>query len=91
MQGLFVDPADFERHVLPAARTMQRRELADGIGVTERGLRKILNGHSGGTPTSRAAIARTVGSWAACRLGRRPSEDPVDDCAAWLARRQISP
>lgn len=41
MQGLFVDPADFERHVLPLARAMPRRELAAGIGMTERGLRKF--------------------------------------------------
>jgi len=91
VQGLFVDPADFERHVLPVGRAMQRRELAAGIGVTERGLRKILNGHSGGTPTSRAAIARTVGTWSARRLGRRPSENPVDDCAAWLSQRVRPP
>lgn len=64
MQGLFVDPADFERYVLPVARAMPRRELADAIDVTERGLRKILNGDSGGTPRSRAAIASAAGLWA---------------------------
>jgi transcriptional regulator with XRE-family HTH domain len=83
-------PHNFERHVLPVAREMPRQELAEAVGMTERGLRKILNGHSDGTPTSRTAITIASGDRAARRLERRPST-PVDDCAAWLARRQISP
>jgi hypothetical protein len=91
LQGLFVDPADFARYVLPVARAMPRRELAEAIGMTERGLRKILNGYSDGTPTSRTAITIASGGWAARGLERRPSHTAVDDCAAWLARRQFSP
>jgi hypothetical protein len=84
-QQLYVDPADFERLVLPVARAMSRRELADGIGMSERGLRKILNGDSGGTPRSRAAMVRFAGLWASVHLQRGASADPLDDCAAWLA------
>lgn len=89
-QALFVDPVNFERFVLPVAKAMPRRELAEAVGMTERGLRKILNGHSKGTPTSRAAIASTAGRWAARQLGRRPSVSLGDDCAAWLARGSLA-
>ncbi len=86
-QQLPLDSRDFRRLVVPVAERMPRKVLAEAIGMTERGLRKIIHGDSDATPTSRAAITAVAGLWAARELGRRPSVDPLDDCAAWLARR----
>ncbi|MDQ4144983.1 MAG: hypothetical protein M3198_14835 [Actinomycetota bacterium] len=84
-QETFLDPADFERLVLPVARVMPRREFAEAVGMSERGLRKILNGYSGGTVATRASICALAALWAARQLNRRPSASQTDDCAAWLA------
>lgn len=87
MQQLYADPWDFKRYVVPVASAMRRPTLAKAVGMTERGLRKILNGHSGGTPASRTAMAKVAGLWAARQLGWSPGANPLDDCAAWLAKR----
>jgi hypothetical protein len=76
VQQLYADLEDFRRHVLPVAAVMGRAALAEAVGITERGLRKILNGHSGGTPASRGAITTMAGLWAARQLGRKPSANP---------------
>jgi hypothetical protein len=89
-QHLYIDQSDFKRIVLPVARAMPQRELAAAIGMSPRGLRKILNGYSGGTPTSRKAIGHAAALWASVGLKRSASIDPLDVCAAWLAEAAIT-
>jgi transcriptional regulator with XRE-family HTH domain len=69
---------------------MPQRELAAAIGMSPRGLRKILNGYSGGTPTSRKAIGHAAALWASVGLKRSASIDPLDVRAAWLAEAAIT-
>jgi hypothetical protein len=87
----YEDPAHDPWHtlVVPVLKSMPRAVLAQQVGVSERTIAALRNGHVLPRAAHRERLVRAAGAFARAQLeaaGRPTSREDLAACAAWLER-----